>query len=343
MSVTPFGAIDGEPVYEVTLAGRDGLQARIITWGAALRDLIVPAPGGPRRVLLGLESLDDYVRHSPSFGAVPGRYANRIGDACFTLDGREYRLTPNEGPNQLHGGPRGFNTRNWVLLGHDDRSVELGLVSPDGDAGYPGRLTATCRYELLDPAGFRITLTATSDAATPVNLTTHGYYNLDGSADVRDHLVQIFADFVTDTDGADIPTGAIVPVAGTPYDFCEARPLRGDGRYHDTDMNFVLRRFRSSAPTLAEETLAHAATVAAPTRDLALEVWTTEPGLQLYDGYKLDLAVQGHDGRRYGAYAGIALEPQRFPDAPNQAHFPPCILRPGGVSRQRSEFRFRMI
>ena len=341
MSVRPFGEVGREAVREIALALPGGMAAKVITWGAVLRDLIVPAAGASQRVVLGLERLEDYVRHSPSFGAVPGRYANRIGGARFVLDGREHRLVPNEGANQLHGGPNGFGLRVWSLLDHDARSVELGLVSPDGEAGYPGRLLATCRYELVEPATLRIVLAATADAPTPVNLTTHSYYNLDGSPDIRDHVVQVRADHVTPAGPGDIPTGAVAPVAGTRFDHREPRALRGDGAYEDLDINYVLRRGRASAPALAPDLLAQAATVMSARNGLAMDLWTTEPGLQVYDGHKVDMPVPGHEGARYGRYAGLALEPQRFPDGPNHAHFPPCILRPGDISRQTSEMRFR--
>jgi len=340
MSATVFGTHEGRDVHEVTLSAPDGTRARIITWGAVIRDLVVPGPGGPQRVVLGYETLEHYVEHSPYFGAIVGRHGNRIGGSTFTLDGETVRLTPNEGPHQLHGGPAGFGQRVWTLLHHDERSAVLGLVSEDGDMGYPGRLVATCHYALKSPATLAITLEATCDRPTPVNLTTHSYFNLEGGGgDICAHHLRIAADHVTAVDAALIPTGAITPVAGTALDFRSLRPIGAPGllqcreRY---DHNFVLRAGADGA-------MRHAATVASTKSRVALDLWTTEPGLQFYGGHLLDSPVPGLDGARYRIHGGLCLEPQRFPDGPNHAHFPPCILRPGALSRQMSELRFRAL
>jgi aldose 1-epimerase len=334
--IRSFGHLGGTEIQEVTLQTGAGAEARIITWGGVLRDLIVPGPGGPRRVVLGLDTLEDYVRHSPFFGAIVGRYANRIGDARFRLDGREVDLVANENGNELHGGPASFGRRPWALLGHTASAAHLGLMSEDDEMGFPGRLFATCSYELLEPATLRITLQAFADEPTPVNLTAHNYFNLDGSQDARDHLLQLASDFYTPVDEEQIPTGEIRSVIGTPLDFREARPLHGGGQtYTDIDHNLVLRREASSDPTLC-----HAATLSSAKSGLSTELWTTEPGLQVYDGRLVEVPVPGTGGFRLNPYSGIALEPQRFPDGPNHPHFPNTILLPGCVSRQVSEFRF---
>jgi aldose 1-epimerase len=331
-----FGERDGACIHEVTLTTSAGAEARIITWGAVLRDLIVPGSGGRQRVVLGLETLADYVRHSPFFGAIIGRYANRIGDARFRLDGREVGLVPNENGNELHGGPASFGRRPWALLGHTASTAHLGLVSEDDEMGFPGRLFATCSYELLEPATLRVTLQAFADEPTPVNLTAHNYFNLDGSADARDHVLQVASDFYTPVDAEQIPTGEIRSLAGTPVDFREPRPLRRTGEpYSTVDHNLVLRREASAGPVLA-----HAATLSSRLNGLAMELWTTEPGLQVYDGRLVDIPVPGLGGAVFRPYSGIALEPQRFPDSPNRPYFPNTILLPGCVSRQLSEFRF---
>lgn len=348
MAVARFGQVGGADVLEITLATGTGAEARIITWGAVLRDLVVPGRRGPQRVVLGLNSVQDYVAHSPYFGAIVGRYANRIGQARFGLDGHVYQLTPNENGNQLHGGPAGFGQRVWTLIDCSATSATLALVSEDGDMGYPGRLVATCAYALQEPATLSIVLEATCDRATPVNLTTHAYYNLDGGPTILGHTLTIAGDFITPTDSALIPTGEITAVAGTPYDFRQPRPIgppeaNGGVLY---DVNFVLRR---DAPRRAhthplrgtEAGLAHAATLSSEASGIALELWTTEPGLQFYNGHMLDMPVPGLEGARYGRFGGLVLEPQRFPDGPNQPHFPPCILEPGLVSRQINEVRFR--
>lgn len=338
MSLRAFGRDRGREIVEVTLAA-GAIEARIISWGAVLRDLVLRTPDGSRRrLVLGLDRIEDYVRHSPDFGAVVGRYANRIGDARFRLDGAEIALVPNENGNELHGGPEGFGRRVWSLVSHDARRAHLALVSEDGEMGYPGRLHAFATYELSEPATLRISLQAFADEPTPVNLTSHGYWNLDGAADARDHRLWIASDLVLVTDAELIPTGEIAAVAGTPLDFRRERPIRPGAAGPSYDLTYVLRRERAAQPVLV-----HAATLSSPVSGIAMELWTTEIGLQLYDGRKVDVPVPGHDGARYGPHAGIALEPQRFPDAPNHAHFPGCTLPVGEVSRQVTELRFRSL
>lgn len=334
-AVTRFGTFRGAEVDEITLATRAGAQAKIITWGAVVRDLVMPGPHGPQRVVLGLNTIEDYVAHSPYFGAIVGRYANRIGNGRFTLDGRDYELDRNEKNHQLHGGPVGFGQRVWSIAARSEASVTLVLVSGDGDMGYPGRLVAVCTYALLEPATLRVVLEATCDAPTPVNLTTHSYYNLDGSSDILAHQLMIAGDLTTATNQDLIPTGEIRPVDESSYDFRTPRAI-GDARWSgalvDYDVNYVLRHARGE--------LARAATLSSAKSGVSLDLWTTEPGLQFYDGHLLDAPVAGLDHRPYTRNGGLCLEPQRFPDGPNKPHFPPCFLRPGEVSRQVSEMRF---
>jgi len=334
MGIDRFGSVNGEDVLQVTLTGPDGVEMRVLTWGAVIRDLVVPAASGPQGVLLGLNSIEDYVAHSPYFGAVVGRHANRIDGACFTLNGETYKLDANEGANQLHGGSMGFGTRLWSLVEHSATSVTLSLVSDDGDMGYPGRLIATCTYTLLPSAIVRIELTAITDRPTPVNLTTHGYFNLDGSADILSHHLMIAADYITPTHPDLIPTGEIRPVADSAYDFTRLRPIGAELINDDTlyDTNYVLRG--------PYGVLRQAAILKSPRNGLAMELWTTEPGVQFYAGHLIDMPVSGLNGTRYGRHAGLCLEPQRFPDSPNKAHFPSSILEPGQVSKQVSELRF---
>jgi aldose 1-epimerase len=335
--------VDGQEVFEITLETSAGAQARILTWGAVIRDLHVPARTGLQRAVLGLNTVDDYVAHSPYFGAVVGRYGNRIGQARFTLDGVTYRLDANEnGRTQLHGGSRGFGTRVWTLLDRTRSGASLALVSEDGDMGYPGRMLAQCRYDFLEPATLRIALEATCDRRCPVNLTTHSYFNLDGRADTCSHHLAIVADHVTPTDADLIPTGEIRKVADTPFDFRTLHPIGASQLLTNRttyDINYVLR----TPPGKRPGELAHAATLSSPVSGVAMELWTTEPGVQFYDGHMLDMPVPGLDGARYGARAGLCLEPQRFPDGPNKPHFPPCLVEPGQVSRQVSELRFAVI
>jgi aldose 1-epimerase len=339
MTVERFGDADGIDVFQVTLRNSAGAEAKILTWGAVIRDLVVPSKGGRQRVVLGLNSVADYEAHSPYFGAVVGRYANRIGNARFTLEGRTFTLDANEkGRHQLHGGTHGFGSRIWSLVDHGPAHAVLVLVSQDGDMGYPGQLIATCTYTLLEPATLRISLEATADRPTPVNLTTHSYYNLDGGSDICSHHLMIAGDYVTPTNADLIPTGAVEKVEETVYDFRGLRPIGAAQLLQcrtTYDINYVLRG--------GEEELAHAVTLLSRKSGVAMELWTTEPGVQFYDGHLLDLPVSGLDGAHYGPRAGLCLEPQRFPDGPNKPHFPPCILEPGTLSRQLSELRFSTV
>lgn len=333
-AVLAFGEVDGTGVQEITIRSPEGAEAKIITWGAVIRDLVVPVAGRPQTTVLGLNSMADYRAHSPSFGAVPGRFANRIARGQFVLDGTSYQLPLNEkGRTTLHGGPKGFGKQPWRLLEHDATSVTLGLTSADGDAGFPGRLEVVCRYALHGLA-LRMELTATTDASTIVNLTNHSYFNLDGSADVRDHELMVAAAFRTAVDEDLIPTGAIVPVAATPFDFRAPRPIRDpSGQTYDT--NYVLAR--QPDPTTG---LAHAVTLRSARNGLTLEVATNQFGIQVYDGSKVNVPVEGLNGVRYGAFAGMALETQTFPDAPNHRHFPSSVVRPGEIYSQTTEYRF---
>ncbi|MGH8174869.1 MAG: aldose epimerase family protein [Steroidobacter sp.] len=339
-----FGILDGQPVYEVSLRSESGMRAQVITWGAAVRDLCGPPRGErSRHLVLGLNTLEDYLQYSAHFGAVAGRFANRIANGRFLLDGAAYQLPVNDGgKHSLHGGGAGFGRRSWQLARWDDASVTLTLVSPEGDNGYPGAVFVTCTYRLIEPAILRVELTAISDAPTPLNLSHHSYFNLDGSPDILGHTLQVAADFYTPTDAEDIPTGEIRSVQGTHHDFREPRAVRrvdALGRRVCYDTNFVLRR--SGQAGLWAQDLNHAATLGSSTQEVSLEVWTTEPGLQVYDGYKLKLPVAGLDGAFYGPSSGICLEPQHFPDSPNRAHFPNTILQPGRVYRQLTEYRFQ--
>ncbi len=344
MNTRNFGEADGRPVQEVTLRSDTGAEAKIVGWGAVIRDLTIPlGQGRTQRVVLGLNSLEDYVRHSPYFGAIAGRYGNRIAQGRFRLGGRVHQLSLNDGRNSLHGGSAGFSNRPWQLADADGSSAALTLLSRDGDQGYPGNLAVSCIYRLMGPT-LRVELMATTDADTPVNLCQHSYFNLDGSPSILDHTLQLAADFYTPTDAELIPTGEVRAVAGTPYDFREAHPVRrldeAAGRPFRYDINFVLRRDRLAPSGMDGFMLAHAGTLASEKSGVAMEVWTTEPGLQFYDGWMTDVPVPGIHGYAYGAYAGVCLEPQHFPDSPNRPHFLPAILRPGEAYRQITEYRF---
>lgn len=334
MNIRAFGEAEGVPIVEIAIASKAGAVAKILNWGAVVRDLVVPSKNGPQRVTLGLNSLADYEAHSPSFGAVPGRFANRIANGRFSLDGVDYQLDRKPGEKHtLHGGPHGFGKRPWRLAAHDDISVTLTLHSADGDGGFPGALDATCVYRIEEPSTLRVELSAVGDRPTIVNLTQHAYFNLDGSPDILDHELTLNADFYTPTDEDLIPTGEIRAAAGTPYDFRSARPVRHpSGQTYDT--NFVL-----AARPLADG-LAPAARLRSPKNGLTLDLFTTEPGVQFYDAAKLNCPVPGLEGAHYGPHAGLCLEPQVYPDSPNRRHFPDCVLRPDEEYRHVSVFRF---
>ena len=334
MDVKTFGVVDGTEIKEIALRSPEGATASIITWGSVLRDLVVPAAGEPQRVVLGLNSLEDYRKYSPHFGATPGRFANRIASGQFRLDGRSYQLPLNEkGKNTLHGGPQGFGKRPWSIDAVEDDRVTLVLDSPDGDAGFPGHLRASCTYA-LQGATLVVDLTATSDAPTIVNLAHHSYFNLDGGADVLDHEVMIAASMRTPTDADNIPTGEICAVAGTPFDFRTLRPIRhASGTTYDH--NFIVAPLPDGP-----DQLVHAATLRSPRNGLAMQVHTNQPAVQFYDASKLNCPVPGLGGAHYGPHGGACFEAQTYPDAPNHRHFPSAVLRPGQTYHQRTEYRF---
>lgn len=330
-----IGTFEGEDILEATLTSEAGAVAKIMNWGAVLRDLQVPlADGGLQRVVLGFPRFEDYPAHSPNFGAIAGRYANRIAHGHLAVDGIEYRLPLNNGRHHLHGGPKGFGKRPWKVVSATARAVTLACVSEAGDAGFPGTLTTLCTYALEEPATLAVTLSATTDAATVVNLAHHSYFNLDGAPDIAGHVLQIEADAYTPVDTESIPSGEIALVGGTRFDFRHERRigLMHDGQPSLYDHNFVLRKHRGPFARIAR--------LASHANGLAMEVWSTESGVQLYDGHKVSTPVPGLSGAPYGSRAGVCLEPQFFPDTPNRPWFGDCVLRPGETYRQRTEYRF---
>jgi len=346
MDKITFGQVEGLDIEEVVLRLDNGAEARILTWGAVVRDLLVPTARGLQRVVVGYNSLDDYLRDTAHSGAIAGRFANRIGKGQFTLDGKPYQLSLNQdGRHTLHGGGdgEGFSRRPWKLESHDATSVTLTLHSPDGDAGFPGNMEVCCTYRLLPPATLQVELTATTDAATLCNMVSHGYFNLElgpGFANAPvpsalDHEFVARADFYTPVDADLIPTGEILATAGTPFDFGAQRPLRNAAGV-TYDFGLVLR----DRPLPGQE-LAHAGTLVGPTTSMALDVFPTEPHLQLYDGGSFAGPDTGLDGAHYGKHCGICLEPQLYPDSPNHRHFTDTVLRPGETYRQLTEYRFR--
>ena len=335
----PFGAFEGEDVFEVVLSS-DTAEAKVITWGAVIRDLqVTDRAGERRRVVLGLDSLDDYVAHSPYFGAIAGRCGNRIKGSRFTLDGETHALAHKPGQVHLHGGPKGFGRLVWMIADRSARHVTLILHSPDGDEGYPGALDAMCRYTLdgnVLKVEHEARMAPGETKASPVNLLHHSYFNLDGTGDIRRHRLEVPATFYHPVDEEAVPTGEIRFVEGSPYDFRAAREI-GDT---PLDAGVILDRVDGAQHRIAGNPLAHAATLTSTSGDLAMEQWTTEPGVQIYNAYKLNMTVPGLDGVPYPVNAGICLEAQRFPNSVNVPHFSDTILRPGELYSQTCEFRF---
>jgi len=327
-----FGTLeDGSKVEEITLK-KGALEAKILTYGAIVRDLKF----NERTVVLGFDNLDSYLKHSPFFGAVPGRCANRINLGKFTLDGKDYQLGTNgAGKHHLHGGFKNFGKRNWSIEQQDKASVLLKLVSEDGDENYPGRAEVLCRYTLTGTGALRAKFSATCDQTTLINLTQHSYFNLDGGDDILDHTVEIMADRYLPVTDEFIPTGEIRNVEWTSYDFRNGRKIRRKAGEEDVifDHNFCLAdKARDKAEFIAS--------VEGPESGVRMEVWSTEPGVQLYDGFKIDIPVPGLDGKTYGKHAGLCLEPQRWPDSINHENFTDVLLHPGETYSHVTEFRF---
>jgi len=322
---------DGELVEKLTISG-GGLTASVISWGAALQDLRLE--GHPPPLVLGFEGFDDYAAHSPHFGAIAGRYANRIRQGRFAIDGERFQADTNFlGRHLLHGGSAGTGKRVWTVEDHGTDFVRLGYLAGDGEMGFPGALALTCTYRTLDGGRLAIELTGETDAPTLCNLAHHSYFNLDdgGRSPVLDHRLQISADAWLPVDDELIPTGRVVPVEGTPFDFRQPRRI-GDGGAQSYDHNFCLSAGRVP--------LRRVARLEAARSGLAMETWTTEPGIQFYDGARVARDVPGLGGVSYGAHAGLCLEPQIWPDSPNRPYFPQAVLRPGETYRQVTEYRF---
>ena len=339
IEVSDFGKANGENVQLYTMTNSHGMVAKVMTYGAILTELHVPDRTGKMAdVVLGFDNLQQYVAGHPLFGAIAGRYANRIAKGAFTLDGKEYHLAVNNGPNSLHGGKVGFDKRVWKAR-KGDNSVTLTYVSPDGEEGYPGTLTTNVTYTLTDNNELRIDYSATTDKATVINVTNHSYWNLHGSGsgkDILDHLMQINADHYTPVDATLIPTGEIAPVKGTIFDFTKPKPIGQDiaktpGDPNGYDHNFVLN---------GKGDLAMCAKVTDPDTGRTMEVWTTQPGVQFYTGNFLDGKLAGIGGKPYVGHYAFCLETQHFPDSPNHPKFPTTVLKPGETFKSTTAYKF---
>ena len=320
---------DGTAVEEIALSG-GGLSCGVITYGGALRTLTVPDRAGrPVDVVLGLDTLEDYRAQDKFLGALVGRYANRIGGSRFTLEGRTYPLPANDGANHLHGGPEGFDKKVWTIREQTDSSVTLSLLSPDGEAGYPGELAVTAVYALRDGA-LEISYRAEATETTPCNLTNHAYFNLSGhdSGPVDGHSVQVLAGRYTPVGDGLIPTGAVEPVEGTPMDLRTLQPL-GEREF---DHNWAVTGWDGK--------LRPAARAWSPDTGIAMETLTTLPGIQFYTGNFLDGCPAGKGGASYVKHGAFCLETQFFPDSPNQPSFPSAVLPKGQTYVSKTVYRF---
>ncbi len=334
-----FGTMpSGEAVQRFTVSG-DGVEAEILSYGGIVRALrVADASGGVRDVVLGFDTFEPYLSNPPYFGAVIGRYANRIADGRFVLNGRTYELPINNGRNSLHGGTRGFDKRLWQPE-QKDGELELNYLSPDGEEGYPGELKVRVTYSIEDSA-LRIQYVAETDGATVLNLTNHSYFNLAGDGNILQHRLTIAADCITPVDANQIPTGELLEVVGTPFDFRD--PTEIGKRIFEPNEQLLIGKGYDHNWVLdhAPGKFALAAVLSDAASGCTLEVHTDQPGIQFYSGNLLDRSV-GKNGHIYEPHSGLCLETQHFPDSPNHPAFPSTTLRPGEHFQSRTEFRFR--
>lgn len=337
----------GELITEYLLVNAKGSQVKVINLGGVITEFWVHDKQGKLGdVVLGFETLEPYLHNRPFFGALVGRVGNRIANAAFVLDGITYSLAANNGVNNLHAGPEGFEKQVWSVTAFENESgpgLILKLFSKDGDQGFPGNLSVQVIYQLTHDNEWITEFQAVTDKATPVNLTQHSYFNLAGDGDILSHRMQLFADYFTPVNSAQIPLGGLAPVANTPFDFRKPQligerihladeQLNTGGGY---DHNYVLNQQNYKTLTLA-------ARVEEDTSGRVLEMFTQEPGVQFYSGNSLDGSLSGK-GKTYYQHTGFCLEPQHFPDSPNQPQFPSVILRPGEEYKTRTVFKFSLI
>ena len=334
-----FGDAKAGPVPRFTLENDRGTKLRVIALGATVTELhVADRNGALSDVVLGFDSVEGYEANEPYMGCTVGRVANRISNACFTLDGTQYQLARNLGPHHLHGGTVGFHQRIWeaeIIEPETGSAVRFTYVSPDGEENYPGRLQARVVYSLTNANGLRIDYEASTDKATPVNLTNHSYFNLAGAGagTILDHQITVYSHYVAERHPDGVPTGQILRVEG-PLDF-RAPKRMGAGiaeLEYGYDHNYLFSSRRREIPELVAEAFD-------PPSGRRMEVWTTEPGMQLYSGTFLT-GCKGKAGAAYDPFAGFCCETQNFPDAVNKPHFPDVILRPGSTYRQTTEYRF---
>lgn len=336
---TIFGKLrSGDAADLFTLANKNGTVVKVTNYGATITEILAPdREGRLGDIVLGFSSLDDYLGAHPYFGSTVGRYANRIALGRFTLDGKPCKLSKNDGANCLHGGLRGFDKALWKATVLKGASVQFDHASPDNDEGFPGKLDARVVMTLTDRNELTLDYTATTSKPTPVSLTNHAYFNLACGGDIKAHKLILAADFYTPVNAELIPTGEIRSVVKTALDFTKPVPIGArfaklGGKPPGYDHNFVLRS-GGREPAIA-------ARVTDPKTGRVLELCTTEPAVQFYTGNSLDGTLTGKGGAAYKQHSGFCLEAQRYPDSPNQPHFPNCVLRPGETYRQTTAYRF---
>jgi aldose 1-epimerase len=342
----PFGKTTaGTSVELYTLRNQHGMEAHIATYGGTITSLTAPDRNGHYAdVVLGYDTLPEYFKGTAYFGALIGRYGNRIAHGQFMLDGAKYTLVTNNGPNALHGGRVGFDKVVWTVaqakVVPQGPELTLTYTSRDGEEGYPGNLRIKAVYTLTEDNSLRLEYTATTDKDTLVNLTQHSYFNLRGHGDVLGHVLQINAREFTPVDGTLIPTGELRPVAGTPFDFRQPTAIGARIGQDDEQLKFGKGYDHNWVITKPREALAVIATVYEPETGRVLELSSTEPGVQFYSGNFLDGTDKGKDGQVYAQHAGLALEPQHFPDSPNHSNFPSVILQPGKTYHNTIVYHF---
>lgn len=336
-----FGTMDdGSNVQLFILTNNSGMEVSITNYGGIVTSLKVPdKDGNIENVVLGFDNLEQYKSGHPFFGAIAGRYANRIANGQFELNGETYQLAANNGENHLHGGVEGFDKKLWdAEVNEEENSITLSYLSPDGEEGYPGNLDTDVTYTLTEDNELQIDYNATTDKATIVNLTNHSYFNLSGdpSQGILDHLLTIQANRYTPVDEGLIPTGEIRPVEGTPFDFTEPETVgaRIDSIPPGYDHNYVLNNPNSGVRKIA--------TVEHEESGRIMEVYTDQPGVQLYTGNFLDGSLTDHHGNPIEQYAALCLETQTFPDSPNKTDFPSPVLNPGETYKTTTIYQFKV-
>ncbi|MFN8443128.1 MAG: aldose epimerase family protein [Caldilineaceae bacterium] len=344
LSKEAFGKTqDGTPVDLYTLSNDNGMTVKITNYGGIITHILTPDKNGNAGdVTHGFDTLDEYLAFNPFFGALCGRYANRIGDAKFKIGRKEYTLAQNNGKNHLHGGLVGFDKKVWDARGFRTPSsvgVKLTYLSKDGEEGYPGNLSVTVTYSLSNQNALKIDYFATTDAPTVLNLTNHAYFNLAGTGDILGHVMMLNADSYTPTDAGQIPTGKIASVAGTPLDFRTPIPIGARIETESEDLKYGMGYDHNWVVNGKPGQLRLAAVVTETTTGRKMEVLTTQPGIQLYTGNVLDGRAKGK-GQTYGRRSAFCLETQHFPDSPNQPKFPSTLLKPGEFYNETTVYRF---